>query len=272
MISFPNAKINLGLRVLDKRADGFHNISSFFVPVALHDALEIIPHKPALSIKVSGIIPDGSPSENIVVIAYQMLQERFGIAPCEIHLHKGIPYGAGLGGGSSDAAASLSLLNQAYDLSLKHQELIDLAMELGSDCGFFMHNQICLVEGRGEIIKPMAPIGKKFNILILKPEIFIPTAEAYKKSRFSSVSRGFDPKLLSQAFWTWREVLTNDFETWATQEFPLIRQIIDQLYTMGAGYAALSGSGSAVYGLFEEEIGSEILFKDVFIWRGTVVI
>ena len=251
MIVFPNAKINLGLRVVARREDGYHDIESVFLPVGLADALEITPSMDGrFSFASSGIVIGGDIESNLCVKAFRLMQRKYNVPALRIFLHKIIPAGAGLGGGSSDAAFTLKLINRMFSLKICNQELMERAAELGSDCPFFIENRPCLATGRGEHLQPIDPFfGRKF-ILIVKPDLSVSTAWAYShvvpsgKHLPPPASIPENPRL-------WNSLLPNDFETAVFEEWPEIGQIKQLLLQMGAGYAAMSGSGSAVFGLFD---------------------
>ncbi|MCD8186743.1 MAG: 4-(cytidine 5'-diphospho)-2-C-methyl-D-erythritol kinase [Rikenellaceae bacterium] len=264
MITFPNCKINLGLRVTGRRPDGYHDIETVMVPVQrLYDTLEIIATgKQKLVFSASGIPLDAPAEENLCVKAYRLLQEYYGIGGVKMHLHKTIPFGAGLGGGSSDAVAALRMLNRIFHLQLPFSRLESLAAELGSDTVFFLHNRPILARGRGEILTPVELDLERYFTVIIKPSFGVSTAEAY---------RGITPKepeiplpeLLQQDIRTWRSNLRNDFEDTVFPLHPLLEHIKKDLYAYGAVYASMSGSGSAIFGLFEHPPRG-IQFPDCF--------
>lgn len=250
MIIFPNAKINLGLHVLRKRTDGFHDIETCMYPIPLKEALEIIPSK-FFSFSHSGIsIPGGSDS-NLIVKAYQLLSVDFPEIPAvAVHLHKSIPIGAGLGGGSADAAFTLSLLNQLFSLGLATKQLENYASQLGSDCPFFIQNNPQMAEGRGEKLTPL-PIDLSANWLcLIHPGIHIGTKEAYGGIQPRLSEKDLKTILSDQS--SWKSQLVNDFEKGIFASHPEIAAIKEKLYEAGAWYAAMSGSGSAVFGLFKD--------------------
>jgi 4-diphosphocytidyl-2-C-methyl-D-erythritol kinase len=253
MIVFPNAKINIGLRILRRRSDGFHDLESIFYPVGLCDMLEILPCDPGLNdrgpgISVSGLeVPDSS--ENLCLRAAGLFRDRQGTLPVRIHLHKKIPVGAGLGGGSADASFTLLALNRLFDCGLDPASLEGYANELGSDCAFFIRNRPCLARGRGEILEPVSLSLAGQYLLILFPGISIPTSDAYRMVSPSADGPGLDeiPQLPLEQ---WRERAVNDFEKPAFSEHPELAVLKQGLYASGAAFASMSGSGSAVYGIF----------------------
>lgn len=251
MITFPNAKINLGLHVLSKRNDGFHEIESCLYPIPMLDALEMLPSK-HFSFYHSGMDIPGSKSDNLILQAYERLKMDFPkLPPVAVHLHKVIPMGAGLGGGSADAAFALKLLNQLFELELDDEKLESYAIQLGSDCPFFIQNQPKLVSGRGEQMSPFAVDLKGIWLYLVHPNIHIGTKEAYAgvKPKFP----GGELKAILSEKELWKNHLFNDFEESVFKIHPQIGEIKRMYYKQGAFYAAMSGSGSAVYGLFEEK-------------------
>lgn len=267
MIYFPNCKINLGLRVLNKRNDGFHNIDSLLVPVPLYDALEIIPSSGNnFLLDTSGLILDSNPGDNLVVKAYKLLKKQFDIPAVKIHLHKMIPVMAGLGGGSSDAANMLLLLTRMFNLPLNNTDLIRISAELGSDCPFFIENKSAIVSGRGDVFKTFDFSLQGYTVVIVKPEIHISTQEAYSYIAPCDINKSVE-EIIKMPIHTWKAHLKNDFENYFFREFPDIKEIKNRLYTEGAIYASLSGSGSAVYGIFENSLCRSIIFRDHFYWQ-----
>lgn len=248
MVVFPNCKINLGLRILDKREDGFHNLETIFYPIKICDVLEIIKDESSNNIQFtsSGNIVDGNAEDNICVKAYHLLKKDHPELPSiKMHLHKTIPMGAGLGGGSADAAFTLQLINTKFKLNLSDKQLSNYALQLGSDCPFFILNKPCIATGRGEILKETALDLSGNTIMIINPGIHINTGWAFSQlATFSSSSDKLDPSDKT----TWK----NDFEPIVFNQYPEIKEIRDTLYNAGALYASMSGSGSTVYGLFDK--------------------
>ena len=258
MILFPNAKINLGLNIIRKRADGFHDLETFFCPVNLCDALEVIPQQsPATATEnvifnTSGIHIDGNTKDNICVKAWNLLKKDFSELPqVQMHLHKVIPTGAGLGGGSSDGAFTVQILNRLFDLKVPEPELSAYALQLGSDCPFFLLNQPCFAEGRGERLEPISVDLTGYEILLIHPGIHISTAKAFAGVR-PRVPEKSVYGVVQQPVTSWRRELVNDFEESLFPLFPALKEIKESLYAEGAVYASMTGSGSAVYGLFEK--------------------
>ena len=256
MLDFANAKINLGLNVLYKRADGFHELESVFYPVNIFDSLEILDAK-ELKFSVYGIDIPGDANDNLCIKAFKLLQAEHNIDNVHIHLLKNIPFGAGLGGGSSDAAVVLKMLNKKFDLNLSIEQLENYAAQLGSDCAFFIKNSAQLASGRGEILKPVDLDLSKKSFLLIKPNFGISTKEAFS---------GLSPKLSNQDLVevlkspveSWRGVVKNDFELSLFPKFPVLEKIKNDLYHFGAKYASMSGSGSTMFGIFEPELKGSI--------------
>lgn len=248
MIVFPNAKINIGLNVVEKRPDGFHNIESIFYPVMeLFDVLEVI-ISDKLKFTSSGISIPGNNQDNLCLKAYHLIKADFDIAPVHIHLHKVIPIGAGLGGGSSDAAFTLKVLNQLFELNLTDEQLINYARKLGSDCAFFIKNQPVYAFGKGDEFEPITLELSKFNIKIEYPNIHVGTAEAYAgvKPNKSEINI---KETIQLPISEWKNKLKNDFEDSIFPNHPQIKALKEKFYSEGALYASMTGSGSAVFGL-----------------------
>ncbi|RPJ79720.1 MAG: 4-(cytidine 5'-diphospho)-2-C-methyl-D-erythritol kinase, partial [Deltaproteobacteria bacterium] len=260
MISFPNAKINIGLAVTGKRPDGFHTIETVMVPVKMNDILEMIisPNK-EFSFSFSGIPLPGDYKDNLVYKAYQLMKKDFNLPEIHIHLHKIIPIGSGLGGGSSDAAFALKLFNQLFNLDLPVSRLNDYAAKIGSDCSFFIQNHAALATGKGEILEPLNLDLDNFTIVIVKPDIHISTAQSYSWIR-PAVPKILLAQLIRIPVSEWKGKVINDFEPEIIKRYPIIEKIRDRLYENGATYSSLTGSGAAVYGLFEKETNPDLNF------------
>ncbi len=268
MIVFPNAKINIGLRVTERRADGFHNIETIMVPVGLADALELTPASDGVfGFTSSGMPIDGPEESNLCVRAFRIMQKRYNLPEIRIHLHKVIPTGAGLGGGSSDAAFTLKLLNRMFSLKLCNEVLAEIAAEIGSDCPFFIGNHPSVARGRGELITPLYHRFNGYSILLVKPESEVSTAWAYSQVKPSGIHLPEAPDLPHDPD-LWPDLLVNDFEEPVFRHWPEIAVIKRQLIEMGAVYAAMSGSGSAVYGLFRQLPDYQTHFQGKFVWSG----
>ncbi len=266
MIAFPPCKINLGLHILSKREDGFHNIETCFYPIPWTDILEIIPATET-ELTFSGNAIPGIAKENLCLKAYELLKNDFDIGPVKIHLHKIIPIGAGLGGGSSDAAFTLRLLNTIFGLSLTPDQLRKYATQLGSDCSFFTQDKPQIGSGKGEILRQLDISLKDFWLILVKPPIHISTQQAYS----GVVPRQPQIKLaeiLQVPIAQWNGLLKNDFEESIFKQYPEVAVIKNQLYNKGAVYAGMSGSGSSVFGLFEKSAQLKNLFSEMQYWEG----
>lgn len=251
MISFPNAKINLGLNVVGVRSDGYHNLETVFYPIPLCDALEIVPAK-RLSLNILGLPVEGDWEKNLVVRAFRLLQADFGIPEVAIVLQKNIPMGAGLGGGSSDAAFMLKMLNEQFALHLTNEQLEQYASQLGADCAFFVQNKPVFAEGIGNEFSPISLSLNGLQIMLIKPDVHISTAEAYRGVKCVAP----DVRLreaLQRPMEAWKDCVRNDFEESVFLLHPELGEIKQWLYDSGAVYAAMSGSGSTIYGLFSPD-------------------
>ncbi|MFO8066655.1 MAG: 4-(cytidine 5'-diphospho)-2-C-methyl-D-erythritol kinase [Bacteroidales bacterium] len=270
MLIFPHAKINLGLFVKRKREDGFHEIETVFYPVMLKDVLEIITTDGTKSsFFSSGINIPGNRNSNLCIKAYELLKKRYNIPAVNMHLHKVIPTGAGLGGGSSDAAFTLRLLNEMLSLNINKDEMMSLAAQLGSDCAYFIHDEPMLAKGRGEIFSNINLDLSDYHILLIKPDLSISSAEAYSMIRPEEPQASLE-EIIKTPVNDWKKFLYNDFEIPIFKKHPYIKEIKEFLYEKRAVYASMSGSGSAVFGLFNEKpnIEAEKIFKDCFCWAG----
>jgi 4-diphosphocytidyl-2-C-methyl-D-erythritol kinase len=284
MIVFPNCKINLGLHILNKREDGYHNLETVFYPLALKDALEVVrrddgrqseilsepvPHKAGVEGSVgviersrdnditfssTGLPIAGEEANNLCIKAYHLLKKDFpSLPPVQMHLHKAIPMGAGLGGGSSDGAFALKLLNDKFQLGLSTQQLIDHALQLGSDCPFFIINKACFATGRGEFLETVELDLSAYHFAIVNPGIHVNTGWAFSQLDLTNVDHPDLKQIIQQPIETWKDQLINDFEEPVSKAHPEIATIKQQLYDAGAVYASMTGSGSTVFGIFEEE-------------------
>jgi 4-diphosphocytidyl-2-C-methyl-D-erythritol kinase len=251
MICFPNAKINLGLHIVSKRPDGYHNIETIFYPIPLHDALEVVPAETnETTFSQTGIPVDGNPDDNLVMKAYRLLKKDFDLSGMAIYLRKQIPFGAGLGGGSADAAFMLKLLNDFAGLGLSVKQLEEYAGQLGADCPFFIQNSPVFAEGVGNIFTPVTVSLKGYHLVLVKPDIHVSTKEAYAgvtprqpAFRLTEIAR--------LPIEEWKNHIVNDFEEGIFARYPAIGAIKQDLYKQGAVYASMSGSGSSVFGIFE---------------------
>ena len=254
MIQFPNCKINLGLSILEKRKDGFHSLETVFYPAALNDLLEITKSGSQqienVEFSNSGNPIPGAISTNLCKKAYDLLKADFPqLPPVKIHLHKNIPIGAGLGGGSSDGAFALTILNDLFQLKLTTDQLIHYAAKLGSDCPFFILNKACHATGRGEIMQPISLNLDHYTMALIHPSIPISTAWAFQQIT-PYIKEKSIAEIIQQPINTWKDELINDFETPVFKAHPHLAEIKNYLYDQGAIYASLSGSGSSLFGLF----------------------
>lgn len=263
MIAFPNAKINLGLDIVGRRDDGYHDIVTAMVGVDWRDVLEIVPGKhPADTLTVSGRGVDCPPERNLVMKAVKAVRSRHDIPTVDVYLEKVIPFGAGLGGGSSDAAFAVILLNNLFTLGMSITEMADIAATLGSDCPFFVYNRPMIARGRGELLEPLTTLGSVFkdhSVLIIVPDnCAVSTAEAYAGVT-PAVPTVDTADIVSLPVDRWAGALKNDFEKIIFAKHPRLAAIKDDMYTSGAKYAAMSGSGSAVFGIFDREVPSKVV-------------
>jgi len=266
MLLFPNSKINLGLNVLEKRPDGFHNIETIFYPAGLSDALEIIiANDFKFEFNQTGLSIDGNAEDNLCIKAYRLLAEDFKLAPVKIHLHKVIPIGAGLGGGSSDGAFTIKLLNKLFSLGLSNSGMTEYSRKLGSDCAFFIEDKPVFAFGKGDHFEPFRVDLSTFTILIVVPAIQVNTAETYSMVIPSKTGRSLKDIVFLPVY-RWKNQLQNDFEPAVFSRHPRILQIKQQLFDLGAIYASMSGSGSAIYGIFDKKKISLGSFSDCFVW------
>ena len=254
MLSFPFAKINLGLNVVRKRPDGYHDIESVMAPIPLHDALEIVVDDElapnAIIYTRSGLIVPNEPQDDLVVRAIRALQHGRELPGLRVHLHKVIPMGAGLGGGSSDAAHALIVTDEVLHLRTDAPQLAQMAADLGSDCAFFLQEIVQLALGRGEILSavPLDLSGK--HLLLVNPGIHVPTAEVYRNMTPSETLLSLGDRVLRPII-EWRDLLPNTMEQGVFEQHPTVARIKEKLYRSGAAFASMSGSGSTVFGIFE---------------------
>lgn len=273
MITFPNAKINLGLNVVEKRPDGYHNLETVFYPVPITDALEIVemdrqfPSDVDCDLKVTNLEIEGDEQCNLVVRAYRLLKQDFPDLPrVHAHLYKGIPTQAGMGGGSSDCGFMITQLDRQFGLGLTDEQMIRYAASLGADCAFFVLNRPCYAEGIGERLQPISLSLSGWYLAVVRPAIPVSTREAFSLIVPEHPARNCRDTVM-QPVETWREALTNDFERSVFALHPEIGAIKDRLYELGAVYAAMSGSGSSLFGLFREPVSLDE-FSDPGTFKG----
>lgn len=271
MIVYPNAKINIGLNVVEKRQDGYHNLETVFYPIGLQDMLEVkevdkedgVPAC-GYKLKVKGTVLDGTPDDNLVVRAFKLLKQDFDIPPVSIGLYKHIPTGAGLGGGSSDAAFTIKTLNERFNLGLTVKQMEDYCVRLGADCPFFVKNKPVFATGIGNVFHPLSLSLKGKHIVLVKPDVFVSTKDAYAKVKVQKPAVSL-PELLAQPVEEWKNTVVNDFEYSVFSKYPEIAAIKDSMYDIGALYASMSGSGSSVFGIFDEPVDNvDELFSGMF--------
>lgn len=272
MLVFPNAKINLGLNITEKRPDGYHNLETIFYPIPVEDALEVnvlneVNEK--FRLHQAGLEIAGAAENNLVVKAYKLLDEKFDLPPVDIHLYKHIPSGAGLGGGSADAAFMLKLLNERFSLALSDGELEEYAAKLGADCAFFISNRPTYAEGIGNIFSPVSLSLIGYQIWLVKPNIFVSTRDAFAQIKPHRPAMSLK-EIVKLPVEEWKGCMVNDFEESVFPQFPAIAEIKEEMYRQGAIYASMSGSGSSVYGLFKADAAlPDVDFGEkAFIYKG----
>ena len=268
MIFYPNCKINLGLQILNKRIDGYHNLETIFYPIPLHDIIEILPknnnvqNSEIIECSISGIEIENGKNDNICLKAYNLLKKDFTtLSPIFLHIHKMIPIGAGLGGGSADGSFTLQALNDIYQLGLSKDQLKIYALALGSDCPFFIENVPMFATNRGEVLRKIALNLSEYSIGVYYPNIPINTKWAFQNIEISNHSKSLQ-EIIQQPIELWKNLLKNDFETPIFSKFPQLKEFKEYLYKNNAIYASLSGSGSGMYGIFKKE--NEPLIIDNF--------
>lgn len=254
MITFPNAKVNLGLDIVNRRPDGYHDLETVFVHVPLHDALEIVParHGAAASLECHGRAIDCPMEKNLVYRAWTLMRDEHGVPPVEMHLMKHIPDGAGLGGGSADATAALVMLNEMFDVGLDKSALAAMAVRLGADCPFFVYNRPMLATGIGDVLTPIDIDLAAMTLLLVVPPVYVSTREAYAGV---TPARPAVPlaRRIAAPLARWQTSVKNDFEPTVMAAHPLLAAVKDALLDAGAAYAAMSGSGCSLFGLFDSD-------------------
>ncbi len=265
MVGFANAKINIGLQIIGRRSDGYHLINTVMYPLKqLSDVVEIVPSR-FTDIVLTGFELQVEPQQNLVFRAYELLRQYFDLSPVTIYLHKNIPHGAGLGGGSSDAATVLKLLNDLFSLGLSISQLENFARQLGADCAFFIKNKPAYARNIGDELSEISLDLSRYNIVVVKPGFEISTAEAY--SMVKPRQPGVDLRqAVALPVERWKDLIFNDFEFFLFKKYPELGRIKQDLYRLGALYASLSGSGSAVYGIFDKKIDLSQL-DYAFVWQ-----
>lgn len=265
MVTFPNCKINLGLNIIQKREDGYHDISSVFLPIPWYDVLEIISSSTNKTLIQTSGLNSGTPADNLCLKAYHLVKKDYPHLPeISIYLHKTIPAGAGLGGGSADAAFMLPLLNNKFDLQIPIVKMYEYAGQLGSDCSFFLLNKPAHASGKGNILKQInLPLeGKK--ILLLHPGIHIPTTEIFKEIRPAFPKKPLR-EIVDQPIETWKNELKNDFEEVVFPKYPFLEKTKNMLYDYGAEYASMTGTGSTIFGIFKADFSEKVPHNSAWI-------
>lgn len=251
MVVFPNAKINLGLHITGKRLDGYHNIESVFIPIPITDALEITKNKKEKTDFISsGIKIPSDGKSNLVERAFSLVRKEFEIPTVDLELLKNIPIGAGLGGGSADAAKCILGLNTLFNLQLSEKKLLELSGQLGADCAFFIKNKTMYARGIGDIFTDIDVNLSNYHFVVVYPNIHISTVNAYKYIKPKKPIKSIKD-ILKQPIETWKKELKNDFEYSVFKQHPEIRAVKEEIYDSGAIYASMSGSGSTVFGIFK---------------------
>lgn len=267
MICFPNAKINLGLNIVSKREDGYHNLETIFYPIMIKDALEVIvSEKGEDSFVESGIKTTNNVADNLTMKALLLMRKYYEIPPIEIHLLKKIPFGAGIGGGSADASFMLKLLNNKFLLGATDAELADMALQLGADCPFFVYNKPLFAGGTGNLFRKVDVSLDNYYLILIKPDIYISTKDAFAQIAPQSPSVSL-LDLCQQPVSNWKDQMINDFEKSVFPKYPITQQIKDKLYALGAEYASMSGSGSSVFGIFNKKTDLKHHFSNCFVWE-----
>lgn len=271
MICFPNAKINIGLDIVEKRKDKFHNIETVFYPIGLADILEVVENSDNSEtiFNSTGIKIPGNLNENLCLKAYHLIKKDYKIPPVKIHLHKIIPIGAGLGGGSSDAAHFINLLDTIFALKISPKKKLSYAKILGSDCSFFIENKPLFAYGRGEKLQDIFLSLYGYYLVLVCPPIHVSTKDAYSDVKPQKKEQSLN-SLIEMPLNKWKENISDQFEETVFKKFPGIEKIKKQLYVLGAVYASMSGSGSSVYGIFISEPDEKKLkmkFGDFFVWK-----
>jgi 4-diphosphocytidyl-2-C-methyl-D-erythritol kinase len=250
MVIFPNAKINIGLNVTERRADGYHNLETIFYPVKINDVLEVVPAD-ELSFESSGLDIPGRVEDNLCIKAYHLLKKKYDLPPVKIHLHKHIPIGAGLGGGSSDAAFFIKLMNQSFDLKMSVEDMQDYARILGADCAFFIENKPTFAFDKGDEFEPVKLDLSKYKIALVMPDAHVSTSEAYRGVKPAEVKTSLI-ELVNYPVAEWRKYIKNDFDESVFKNHIVIRGVKAALYEAGALFASMSGSGASIFGIFEK--------------------
>ncbi len=255
MLVFSGSKINLGLNIIEKRSDGFHNIETVFYPIQWNDAIEVLESidNHGVRFDFSGLAISGPSADNIIAKAYSFLAKDRSVPPVKVHLHKNIPMGAGLGGGSANAVSFMELMDKKFNLKIPQAKKIDYAKVLGSDCAFFVKNQPVFAREKGDVFEPVKIDLSNYFILIVHPNVHSDTRLAYQGVIPKIPQQNIKTIIETVAIEKWKDVLVNDFETTVFKNLPQVKALKDKMYLNGAIYASMSGSGSAVFGIFKTE-------------------
>ncbi len=266
MITFPLCKINLGLQILGKRKDGFHDLQTILYPIPFYDALEIIESRaPEITFTTSGTELNIPADNNLCLKAFNLVKKDYPLLPSvNMHLHKTIFSGAGLGGGSADGAFTLKLLNKKFQMGLSEDQLKSYALKLGSDCPFFIKPHPCIARGRGEVLEEIKINLSTYSIVLVNPAIHISTAWAFSQVNIKAQNHVGLRDIIKLPVSGWKDTLVNDFEEPVFEHYPILRKIKKQLYNAGALYASLTGSGATVYGIFEKNTNRDYDFPKSF--------
>lgn len=273
MIAYPHAKINLGLNVVAKRGDGYHNLETVFYPVQWCDVMEILPgpqHSKGIEVHLSGLPVAGKHSDNLCVKAYNLLRANYSVRSVKLYLHKQIPMGAGLGGGSSDAAFFVKKMNELFSLGISGDTQRELVKQLGSDCAFFIDGKPVYAEERGDKFTPVDFSLKGYHVVVIYPGIHVATATAFANIKPENPMFNCMDIVTKHPVNNWKDHLTNDFEKTVFAAHPEIAEVKNELYAAGAIYASMSGSGSAVYGIFEDEPALRVELQAMKHWKGII--
>jgi len=268
VLTYSNAKINIGLNIVEKRDDGFHNIETLFFPISIRDAIEIADSREnsPYTFSASGIPINIEAKDNIIVKAYELIRAKYNFPAQDIHLHKNIPFGAGLGGGSANAAYMIKLLNQKFNLNMSDEEMENEVKKLGSDCAFFIKNKPAFAIGKGDQLNSIDLDLSGYYILLIKPDIHISTPEAYANINPHKPKVSLK-ELIKQPIESWKTTIENDFENSIFPKHPLLAEIKEELYEEGAIYAAMSGSGSSMFGIFKSTPKVLPQWRKHFCWQ-----
>ena len=266
MITFPNAKINIGLNIINRRADGYHNLETVFYPIQIKDALEVIENS-EMSFETSGIEIPGFANENLCLKAYDLLRADFDLPNIKIHLHKQIPIGAGLGGGSADAAFFIKLINEKFNLDLLVEQMQNYCKLLGADCAFFVENKPVFALEKGDVFEAVDLDLSAYHIALIMPPVHVSTGEAYRGIKPVHPQKSLK-ELIKEPVETWQGKITSDFEAHILKNHPQIRGVKAALLEAGALFALMSGSGASVYGIFENKVDLTFLEKNNLVFNG----